>query len=130
MFRMIPGLEDAEFARMGVMHRNTFLNSPGFLDSTYQVINRPGLYFAGQITGVEGYVESAASGAAGRTEHGVSPAGERAPVLFWEDGDRRDGPVCGCAQQTLSTDELRVRADRSAGVYAGRKKDQEQAAAL
>ena len=62
VFRMIPGLENAEFARMGVMHRNTFLNSPGFLDDTYQVINRPALYFAGQITGVEGYVESAASG--------------------------------------------------------------------
>ncbi len=62
VFRMIPGLENAEFARMGVMHRNTFLNSPGFLDDTYRVINRPELYFAGQITGVEGYVESAASG--------------------------------------------------------------------
>ncbi len=62
VFRMIPGLENAEFARMGVMHRNTFLNSPGFLDDTYRVINRPQLYFAGQMTGVEGYVESAASG--------------------------------------------------------------------
>ena len=62
VFRMIPGLENAEFARMGVMHRNTFLNSPGFLDDTYRVVNRPQLYFAGQITGVEGYVESAASG--------------------------------------------------------------------
>lgn len=62
VFRMIPGLENAEFARLGVMHRNTFLNSPGFIDSTYRVINRPRLYFAGQITGVEGYVESAASG--------------------------------------------------------------------
>lgn len=62
VFSMIPGLERAEFARLGVMHRNTFLNSPGFLDHTYQVIRRPGLYFAGQITGVEGYVESAGSG--------------------------------------------------------------------
>ena len=62
VFRMIPGLGNAEFARMGVMHRNTFLNSPGFLDATYRVINNPRLYFAGQITGVEGYVESAASG--------------------------------------------------------------------
>ena len=62
VFGMIPGLENAEYARLGVMHRNTFLNSPGFLDETYQVRNRPGLYFAGQITGVEGYVESAASG--------------------------------------------------------------------
>ncbi len=62
VFSMIPGLEHAEFLRYGVMHRNTFLHSPGFLDETYQVISRPGLYFAGQMTGVEGYVESAASG--------------------------------------------------------------------
>lgn len=62
VFGMIPGLEKAEFARYGVMHRNTFLNSPGFLDDTYRVIMRPEVSFAGQITGVEGYVESAASG--------------------------------------------------------------------
>ena len=62
VFSMIPGLEHAEFARYGVMHRNTFLNSPGFLDDTYRVIREPRLAFAGQITGVEGYVESAASG--------------------------------------------------------------------
>ena len=62
VFGMIPGLENAEFARYGVMHRNTFLNSPGLLDCHYQMLSRPGLFFAGQITGVEGYVESAASG--------------------------------------------------------------------
>lgn len=62
VFSMIPGLENVEFARFGVMHRNTFLHSPGFLDNTYRVINQPNLSFAGQITGVEGYVESAASG--------------------------------------------------------------------
>ena len=62
VFGMIPGLENAEFARYGVMHRNTFLNSPGVLDCHFQMIARPGLYFAGQMTGVEGYVESAASG--------------------------------------------------------------------
>ena len=62
VFGMIPGLENAVFARYGVMHRNTFLQSPGFLNEHYEVISRPGLYFAGQITGVEGYVESAASG--------------------------------------------------------------------
>ena len=62
VFRLIPGLEEAEFARYGVMHRNTFLNSPGFLNSRFGVIGREGLYFAGQITGVEGYVESAGSG--------------------------------------------------------------------
>ncbi|MBR6185515.1 MAG: methylenetetrahydrofolate--tRNA-(uracil(54)-C(5))-methyltransferase (FADH(2)-oxidizing) TrmFO [Clostridia bacterium] len=62
VFGMIPGLEHAEFARYGVMHRNTFLDSPGLLDPHYQMIARPGLFFAGQMTGVEGYVESAASG--------------------------------------------------------------------
>ena len=62
VFSMIPGLENAEFLRYGVMHRNTFLHSPGFLDSNYQMIARPGVYFAGQMTGVEGYVESASSG--------------------------------------------------------------------
>ncbi len=62
VFSMIPGLENAEFLRYGVMHRNTFLHSPGFLDAHYQMIARPGTYFAGQMTGVEGYVESASSG--------------------------------------------------------------------
>lgn len=62
VFGMIPGLEAAEFVRYGVMHRNTFLPSPGKLNWRYEVEARPGLYFAGQITGVEGYVESAGSG--------------------------------------------------------------------
>ncbi len=62
VFGMIPGLEEASFARYGVMHRNTFLHSPGFLNAHFEVISRPLTYFAGQMTGVEGYVESAASG--------------------------------------------------------------------
>ncbi len=62
VFGLIPGLENAEYARYGVMHRNTFLSSPGFLNEHFEMINRPGVYFAGQMTGVEGYVESAASG--------------------------------------------------------------------
>ena len=62
VFGMIPGLENAAYARYGVMHRNTFLNSPGFLNAHFEVISKPQLYFAGQMTGVEGYVESAASG--------------------------------------------------------------------
>lgn len=59
---MIPGLENAEFVRYGVMHRNTFLNSPKLLTPTYETRIRKGLFFAGQMTGVEGYIESAASG--------------------------------------------------------------------
>lgn len=62
VFGLIPGLENAEFFRYGVMHRNTYLNSPGFLDATYSVKNKPQLYFAGQMTGVEGYIESTSSG--------------------------------------------------------------------
>ncbi len=62
VFRMIPGLENADFLRYGVMHRNTFLNSPGLLSREYSMDCRPELYFAGQMTGVEGYVESAGSG--------------------------------------------------------------------
>lgn len=62
IFRMIPGLENAEFVRYGVMHRNTFMNSPEVLQPTYESKQKAGLFFAGQMTGVEGYVESAASG--------------------------------------------------------------------
>lgn len=62
VFRMIPGLEQAEFVRYGVMHRNSFINSPELLNETYQSKKRETLFFAGQMTGVEGYVESAASG--------------------------------------------------------------------
>lgn len=62
VFQMIPGLENAEFVRYGVMHRNSFMNSPELLKATYQSKKRADLFFAGQMTGVEGYVESAASG--------------------------------------------------------------------
>ena len=62
VFQTIPGLEDAQFARLGGLHRNTFINSPRLLDEQLRMKARPGLRFAGQITGVEGYVESAAIG--------------------------------------------------------------------
>jgi len=62
IFSMIPGLENAEFVRYGVMHRNTFINSPKLLNPTYQTKKCSNLFFAGQITGVEGYIESASSG--------------------------------------------------------------------
>lgn len=62
VFSMIPGLARAQFVRYGVMHRNTYLNSPGLLNANYQVMAHPSLFFAGQMTGVEGYVESMASG--------------------------------------------------------------------
>lgn len=62
VFSMIPGLEGAEFLRYGVMHRNTFLDSPRLLDNDFSLRANPDIYFAGQLTGVEGYIESAASG--------------------------------------------------------------------
>ena len=62
VFSMIPGLEKAEFVRYGVMHRNTFLDSPRLLDASFRLKKDPRIFFAGQITGVEGYIESAASG--------------------------------------------------------------------
>lgn len=62
VFGMIPALKNAEFMRYGVMHRNTFLNSPELLDASFRLKSRPTLLFAGQMTGVEGYMESAASG--------------------------------------------------------------------
>ncbi len=62
VFSLIPGLENAEFYRYGVMHRNTFINSPKLLDCTYRLIKNPNIFFAGQMTGVEGYIESASSG--------------------------------------------------------------------
>ena len=79
VLRMIPGLENAQFARLGGIHRNTFINSPKLLDQTLAVRGRPGLRFAGQITGVEGYLESAAIGLltgrfAAAEGQGVSPS--------------------------------------------------------
>ena len=81
VFGMIPGMENAVYARYGTMHRNTFLASPGFLSSQYEMLSRPGCYFAGQMTGVEGYVESAGSGLVA----GIALANElhgKPPVLW------------------------------------------------
>ena len=62
MFRTIPGLEEAEFVRLGSVHRNTFINSPKCLTNTLMFREKPGLFFAGQVTGTEGYVESTSGG--------------------------------------------------------------------
>lgn len=81
VIRLIPGLENAEIVRYGVMHRNTFINSPKVLDATYQFKERKELFFAGQMTGVEGYVESAASGLVAGINAAKLALGEE-PVLF------------------------------------------------
>jgi methylenetetrahydrofolate--tRNA-(uracil-5-)-methyltransferase len=81
VFGLIPGLENGEFVRYGVMHRNTFINSPQLMLPTYQLKNRERLFFAGQITGVEGYIESAASGLAAGINAARLAKGEK-PVVF------------------------------------------------
>ena len=81
---MIPGLENAEFVRLGVMHRNTYIHSPKVLCETLQLKGRPRLFFAGQITGVEGYVESAASGLMAGINAARLARGEE-PLIFPED---------------------------------------------
>lgn len=81
VFRLIPGLQNAEFVRLGVMHRNTYINSPLYLLPTLQMKNQARIFFAGQITGVEGYVESAATGLmAGR--NAARLAAGREPLVF------------------------------------------------
>ncbi len=79
VFGLIPGLENAEYARYGVMHRNTFLHSPGVLNQNYQMIDCPNIYFAGQVTGVEGYVESASSGLTAGIAMAYQLQGKEAP---------------------------------------------------
>ncbi len=81
VFRMIPGLENAEFFRFGVMHRNTYLNSPGFLSEIYSVKGREDLFFAGQMTGVEGYVESTSSGFVAGVNAALRALGKD-PIVF------------------------------------------------
>lgn len=91
VFRMIPGLEQAEFLRFGVMHRNTFINSPTLLKATMQMKEKQDIFFAGQITGVEGYVESAASGlVAGMNASRLSEGAQ--PLVFPE--ETAHGALC------------------------------------
>lgn len=81
VFRMIPGLEKAEFLRYGVMHRNTFICSPELLDADYSLRSNRNIYFSGQMTGVEGYIESAASGFAAGTNAALRALG-KSPFIF------------------------------------------------
>ncbi len=81
VFRLIPGLEQAEFARFGMIHRNTFLNAPLVLDPSFETRKRRGLFFAGQISGVEGYIESAASGLVAGVSAACRVRGEEPPAF-------------------------------------------------
>ena len=89
IFRMIPGLAEAEFARLGGLHRNTFLNSPKLLDASLRLKAMPRLRFAGQITGVEGYVESAAIGLLAGRFAAAERLGRAAHRAAGDDGARR-----------------------------------------
>ena len=83
VFSMIPGLEEAEFLRYGIMHRNTYLNSPGTLGRDYAMIEKPDIFFAGQMTGVEGYIESTGSGFIAGVNAARRALGEE-PIIFPE----------------------------------------------
>jgi methylenetetrahydrofolate--tRNA-(uracil-5-)-methyltransferase len=81
VFRLVPGLERAEFVRYGMIHRNTFLNAPLVLEPTFETRRRRGLFFAGQMSGVEGYVESAASGLVAGLSAWFRARGEEPPAF-------------------------------------------------
>jgi methylenetetrahydrofolate--tRNA-(uracil-5-)-methyltransferase len=84
VFQLVPGLESAEFVRYGMIHRNTYVNAPATLEPSFETRRRPGLFFAGQMSGVEGYVESAASGLLAGIGAAQRARG-KAPPLFPED---------------------------------------------
>ena len=91
VLRMVPGLEQAEFVRFGMVHRNTYICGPKVLLPTWQTRMRPDLFFAGQVSGVEGYVESAASGLLAGINAAAVARGERAAHAASHDGDGRAG---------------------------------------
>lgn len=97
VFQMIPGLEEAEFIKYGVMHRNTYINSSKLLDETYNLKNNNNVYFAGQITGVEGYVESISSGMVAAVNAVNQVKGKEEKVIFSEN------TVIGALSKYIST---------------------------
>ena len=101
VFKMIPGLENAEFVKYGVMHRNTYINSPELLDETYNLKSNKNIYFAGQISGVEGYVESISSGMVAALNAINKFKGNDKPVIFSED------TVIGALAKYISTPNTR-----------------------
>ena len=101
VFKMIPGLENAEFVKYGVMHRNTYINSSELLDETYNLKSNRNIYFAGQISGVEGYVESISSGMVAALNAINKFRGNDKPVIFSED------TVIGALAKYISTPNIR-----------------------
>ena len=125
LFRTIPGLENAEFARLGGLHRNTFLNAPVLLDRELRLRSAPHVRFAGQITGCEGYVESAAVGLMTGLMTAAELTGDRwdAPPRTTAMGALLSPPHRGCRGSDLSADERQFRT-----VPAGRSGGEEEAA--
>ena len=101
VFQMIPGLEESEFIKYGVMHRNTYINSSKLLDETYNLKNNNNVYFAGQITGVEGYVESISSGMVAAVNAVNQIKGKKEKIIFSEN------TVIGALSKYISTSNER-----------------------
>lgn len=102
---MIPGLQNAEFVKYGVMHRNTYINSPELLDETYNLKTNPNIYFAGQITGVEGYVESISSGMVAAL-NAIKKYEQTFGETFWDTPQKQGFPettVIGALAKYIST---------------------------
>lgn len=105
VFSLIPGLNNAEFVKYGVMHRNTYINSPELLDNTFNLKSNPNIYFAGQITGVEGYVESIASGLVAGINAAVSFEKHNSETL--QNSETRkssSGALCAPSQEYMEGD--------------------------
>ena len=98
IFSMIPGMEQAEFVKYGVMHRNTYINSSQLLNQNYQLKNIPNLYFAGQITGVEGYVESISSGLVAALSASMHFKGKELPKSYFS-----ENTIIGTLAKYIST---------------------------
>ena len=120
VLRMIPGLAEAEFARLGGLHRNTFLNSPKLLDATLRLKAMPRLRFAGQITGCEGYVESAAIGLLTGLFRGGERLGRPLGAAAADDRFRRPArPYHGRASRSMSGPTRRPRSFQPMNVNFG-----------
>ena len=110
ILRLIPGLENAEFLRYGQIHRNTYINAPALLDATLQLRSHPNVFFAGQISGVEGYVESIATGLVAGMIAAARARGETPRSVPARNGDRLAVPLhLACRSAPLSAGKHRVR---------------------
>ena len=128
VLRMIPGLEHAEFVRFGMVHRNTYINGPKVLRDTWQTRQRDDLFFAGQVSGVEGYVESAASGLMAGRNAAAQVLGRPLQHAAPDDGHRRAGVLRVARRpEELPADQHHARHHAAAGSSAARQDAKEDA---